>query len=355
MNLRTATIAILSGLVACALPPRQNETNTARTEQGLAVSAAPPIIRLRHRGTNLSGGEFGSVVPGTYDRDYRYPGPVEVDYFVARRMNHFRIPFRHERLQRTLKTALNEEEWTRLLAVIDYTLSKGASVTIEPHNYARFNGRVVTETEFGDFWGRVAVRLKTRDRIYLNLTNEPHDLPTEQWVKLANAALKEIRAVGFRGPVVVPGNGWAGGGHWASNWYGTPNSVAMLNVVDPANNVIFEVHQYLDANADGSGDCVSATIGVERLSAFTSWLHSNKKHGFLGEIGAPNTTKCQAAVKKTLEFVESHYDVWVGWLWWSAGVWSFATTYPLSIGPVKDGEPDKPQMTWLANFLSCER
>ena len=51
-------------------------------------------------------------------------------------------------------------------------------------------------------------------------------------------------------------------------------------------NFAFEVHQYLDA--DGSGThpgAVSATIGVERLTAITQWAEATGNRLFLGEVG----------------------------------------------------------------------
>jgi endoglucanase len=49
---------------------------------------------------NLAGADFGEGnLPGTFDVDYTYPTFEEVDYFVGKGMNVFRIPFRWERLQ----------------------------------------------------------------------------------------------------------------------------------------------------------------------------------------------------------------------------------------------------------------
>jgi endoglucanase len=61
----------------------------------------------------------------------------------------------------------------------------------------------------------------------------------------------------------------------------------MFNIVDPANNYAFEVHQYLDGNPGTSTTIVDANIGVTRLTAFTAWLRANKKRGFLGESAVP--------------------------------------------------------------------
>jgi endoglucanase len=87
------------------------------------------------------------------------------------------------------------------------------------------------------------------------------------------------------------GNAWTGAHSWTQNWYGTPNAQEMLNIVDPGNNYAFDEHQYLDSDSSGtSSTIVSATIGQERLVAFTNWLHTNNRRGFLGEFAVANST-----------------------------------------------------------------
>ena len=58
-------------------------------------------------GVNLAGAEFGSRLPGTYNTDYTYPTTAEINYFVGKGMNTFRVPFRWERVQPTLNSAFN--------------------------------------------------------------------------------------------------------------------------------------------------------------------------------------------------------------------------------------------------------
>ena len=128
--------------------------------------------------------------------------------------------------------------------------------------------------------------------LWFNLTNEPHDINTEQWVHAANAAIAAIRRTGAGNVVLVPGNGWTGAHSWYHTYYGTPNAKAMLAIDDPWNNVVFEAHQYLDSNSSGgSSTCVSPTIGRERLTPFVRWLRENRKKGFIGEFaGGANAT-----------------------------------------------------------------
>lgn len=48
--------------------------------------------------------------------------------------------------------------------------------------------------------------------------------------------------------------------------YGTPNADVMLGVVDPADNYVYEVHQYLDSNYSGTHpECRNEIVGVTTL------------------------------------------------------------------------------------------
>lgn len=62
--------------------------------------AVQPLSGCALSGVNLAGAEFGgNSIPGVFGTDYIYPLEEEVDYFVGKGMNVFRIPFRWERLQ----------------------------------------------------------------------------------------------------------------------------------------------------------------------------------------------------------------------------------------------------------------
>ena len=53
------------------------------------------------------------MLPGTYNTNYTYPTGAEVDYFMSKGMNTFRIPFRWERLQQSAGAAFDRHECCR--------------------------------------------------------------------------------------------------------------------------------------------------------------------------------------------------------------------------------------------------
>ncbi|HJV68917.1 glycoside hydrolase family 5 protein [Ideonella sp.] len=327
----------------------------SRAKKAIDMSSPVPA----YRGVSLAGAEFGAdpwgngALPGTYGVNYIYPNQGEVSYFAGKKMNTVRLPFRWERLQPTLQAPFDAAEWSRLNGFVANATAGGTTVVLDPHNYARWYtniiGAGVSNNAFADFWSRLATAYKGNPKVVFALMNEPHDMATEQWLAAANAAIAAIRAAGANNLVLVPGNGWTGAHSWSQNWYGSPNATTMLGVIDPANNHAYEVHQYLDGDSSGgSATCVSETIGVERLTAFTAWLRSHAKRGFLGEMAGGDNATCHVAVDGMLAYLSANRDVWAGWTWWAAGPWWGG--YMFSIEPRSDGS-DAPQMGWLTPYL----
>lgn len=309
---------------------------------------------LQWRGVSLAGAEFGETrLPGTYNADYVYPSASSAAYFKGKGMNVSRLPFRWERLQPSLNQPFDSAEWSRLRGFVDQVTATGMTVILDPHNYARYRDNLVgssavPNTAFADLWSRLATAFRQNPKVVFGLMNEPHDMPTEQWLAAANAAIAAIRATGATNVVTVPGNGWTGAHSWLRNFYGTPNGDVMRGVVDPGNNLVFEVHQYLDDDSSGrSATCTSTTIGAERLAEMTAWLRSNGRRAVLGELGAASNDTCNRAVTGTLEYLKGNADVWSGWVWWAAGPWW--GDYMYSIEPANNA--DKPQMNVLQPYL----
>lgn len=315
-----------------------------------AVAAMTP-----YRGVNLNGADFAaSVLPGVEGPNYRFPTNAEVDYYLSKGMTTFRIGFLWERLQPVAKGAFDATYDGKLAALVSYATSKGAKVLLNPQNFARYYGNTVGSAQvpndvFADFWGRLSREWASNANVMFGLVNEPNTMSTEQWVGAANAAIAAIRAGGATNVITVPGNAWTGAYSWYGNGYGTSNAVALLNIVDPGNNVVFEAHQYLDSGAGGASDqCMSPTIGSERLAPFIQWLRANNKKGIIGELAGGRNALCDTAVADMLTTVMASSDVLEGWLWWGGGP-AWGSTYPFALDP--NGATEAPQMAVLVPFL----
>lgn len=321
------------------------------------VQAQPNVSRgagkpLAFTGVNLSGGEFDDPQPDhrpVYGQKYIYPAPAEMDYFAGKGVNILRFPFHWADLQPALNGPLDPDVLGRIKEVVQEATSRGQVVLLDPHDYARYYGKLVGSAEvpdaaFADFWGRVAAQFKDNPRVWLGLMNEPHDLPAPQWVSSANAAIAAIRRSGAKNLILVPGTAWTG----AHSWVSSGNAAAVLGIRDPANHYVLEVHQYLDTDSSGTKpEAVSATIGSERLREFTAWCRLHHQRGFLGEFGAADNPMALAAADDMLGDMEANRDVWVGYAWWAAGPWW--GDYMFSLEP-KNGK-DRPQMAMLRPHL----
>lgn len=332
---------------------RGQDRSVERSADAGRADASLPSLPSFLAGVNLAGAEFGQgKYPGVYGKDYIYPTHAEVDYFVAKGLRLLRLPFAWERLQQTLGGPLDAVELQRLDDFVAYATGKGATVVLDPHNYARYGGQVIgAGVELGalaDLWRRLAERYAGNARVVYGLMNEPHDLPTETWRDAAQAAVKAIRATGSTNLILVPGNAWSGAFNWTASYYGTPNGIAMNELTDPGGNLAFEVHQYLDGDSSGTSDtCVSASIGSSRLTAFTNWARAHGRRGFLGEFAGGRNATCYAALEEMLTFIDANRDVWIGWAWWAAGPWW--GSYFFSLEP--NGGQDQPPLAILQRHL----
>jgi hypothetical protein len=142
----------------------------------------------RWRGLNVAGAEFGETMPGTYDVDYHYDSQATFDYLASRGHRLVRLPFKWERVQRTLGGALDATEMSRLTACINRIGAAGMVALLDVHNYARYKigstthvigGGTVTYQHLVDLWERLSDTYRNNGNVWgYGLMNEPHDMPS---------------------------------------------------------------------------------------------------------------------------------------------------------------------------------
>ncbi|PVF96644.1 putative cellulase precursor [Serendipita vermifera] len=278
--------------------------------------------KFKYFGVNESSAEFGqNKIPGVLGTDYTWPSPSSVDYFMSKGMNTFRIAFMMERISPPssgLTGSFDSTYLNGLKTIVTYITGKGGYAALDPHNYARYNGAVITDTSaFQTWWKNLASQFSGNANVIFDLNNEPHDISASDAARLMQAGINGVRASGASNLILVEGTSWTGGWTWVSSG----NGDAFKTLTDPLNNIAFEMHQYLDSDGSGTSEtCVSSTIGQERLQAATEWLKANNFKGFLGEIGGGSNDACIAAVKGALCYLQQS-GVWIGALWWAAGPW----------------------------------
>jgi len=336
---------------------------------------------IQYAGVNLSGAEFGTAgtgaaLPGNFGSTYTWPTNGETAYYQSRGMNIIRLPFRWERLQLTNNAAFNSAESNRMYNFVSYATAHGMYVILDPHNFQRYwplidnfndmqsgnvgivGGAVVPDSAYSNFWYRIANIYKSNSHVIFGLMNEPNAVPETQMIASENAAIAGIRAAGATNMIFVPGNRWTGAWTWSNaDGNGAANSVALLGIVDPGNNYVIEVHQYLDADGSGSNDgIVSTDVGWQRLTNFTAWARANNVKGFLGEYGVPGNTIGSGlpgglALPNMLSYMSTNSDVWLGWTYWGGGPW-WGSGATFLVEPANPGNPtDQPTMRIIKEFV----
>lgn len=297
-------------------------------------------------GVNLSGGELNGDKTRLHF-DYTYPTPEEIRLFAAKGFRVFRIPVLAARLLGPDPNAVTPD-WAIVMTLIGVAERTGVFVLIDMHQYGGMPSGLVgrdaaATSDFAAAWGTIAGRLKDKPNLIFGLMNEPNKQTPAEWRAGAEAGLAAVRKAGARQLVLVPGTAWDG----AHSWVASGNAEAFADMRDPAGNMAFEVHQYVDADNSGTHPEAVPGAGAERLQAFTRWARAHHAHGFLGEFGFAGTPEAMREGADLLASMKANRDVWRGWTYWAAGPWW--GEYYFSVEPGKDGA-DKPQMAVLERY-----
>lgn len=236
-------------------------------------------------------------------------------------MNIFRIPFLMERLVPNKMTEPpNSTYLADLKKAVTFVTESGAYAIVDPHNYGRYDGNIITSTsDFKAFWETVAAQFVSNEKVIFDTNNEYHDMDQTLVLDLNQAAIDGIRAAGANTQFIfAEGNAWTGAWTWTDN----NDNMKNLDLADTQDKIVYEMHQYLDVDGSGTHEtCVNSTIGAEHLQSATTWLKRNNKKGFIGEFAEGLNSVCQTAVEGMLSFMSENSDVWMGAEWWAAGPW----------------------------------
>lgn len=292
LPLACAVIAVMVALM--------QQASISELNPRLSAPQSRLALPERYMGVNLAGGEFrAGPLPGVHGRDYAYPDAATAAPFLAVGMTAVRLPFRWERLQPTPMKSLDALELARLDASVR-ALRGFKLVILDSHDYASYKGAKLGTADVPgrllvDFWTRLATHYRHDSHIAFGLMNEPNGIDGELWRDIAQQALSGIRGTGAKNLVLVPGSNWTGAHSWTKGGERS-NASRMQNLRDPAENMAFEMHEYVDADSTGTGSaCISPERVAARLASATQWLREHSARGFLAEFGAPPTSSCLAA------------------------------------------------------------
>ena len=196
--------------------------------------------------------------------------------------------------------------------------------------FALAPGATLTVSNFTDFWTRTSLKWKDHPGFGgYGLMNEPYDMPRNGgivpwndepvvradedlliWPEFAKAAIAAIRALDASGPIYLNGNKWGGA-----------MSLVALNPawpLAPDNNLIYEVHDYMDAINNGQGFDfdqevarnisvgfgnipISLDTGLNRMKIATEWAQAKRVRLALTEVGMPiDDVRWEEACRRTV-------------------------------------------------------
>ncbi|KAL9080219.1 MAG: hypothetical protein Q9159_007643 [Coniocarpon cinnabarinum] len=273
-------------------------------------------------------------------------GPTQMQHFSADDgLNIFRLPVGWQYLvNNQLSGALDEKFMSDYDGLVQSCLKLNARCIIDIHNYARWNGQIVGQSEGGptnddlaDLWTKLATKYATNSNVVFGIMNEPHDLDMTKWAATVQAVVTAIRQAGASDQwILLPGTNYT-----ATGGYEYASAPALEKVTNPdgsTDNLVFDIHNYYDSDNSGTNaECVADHVD-DRFKPLGDYLRTSKRQAFLSETGGGNTASCEQYICNALEFMSSYSDVYLGWTGWAAG--SFDSSYVLS--EVPDGATDKP-------------
>lgn len=100
------------------------------------------------------------------------------------------------------------------------TNTAGAYAVVDPHNYARYYGNIISDyAGFKAWWTTTAALFASNSKVIFDCNNEPHDMGNVSTTMLMQACIDGVRAAGATSQYIfVEGTSWSG----AWTWYDAP-------------------------------------------------------------------------------------------------------------------------------------
>jgi len=241
---------------------------------------------------------------------------------------------------------------------------------VQQRIFALAPGATLKQSNYNDFWTRAARKWMSHPGFGgYGLMNEPYNMPDKDqivesdgynqdltiWPTYAQAVINAIRAVDPVNPIYLGGNGWSAAMSLATANPGWPLA---------GNNIIYEVHMYLDAASNGQNfdydtevnkgfsaglaGPINENTGVDRLNLAIDWAQSKGVRLALTETGMPiDDPRWQLMYQKLLNRArEVNCEVYTWnagshWVYRNAGInqvpgWhQNKTLEPAASGPMK--------------------
>ena len=313
-----------------------------------ACASAAPLF-----GVNLSGLEMGHGL--TEAGQWTVPDPT---YMLSQRVSVIRLPFDLERLQPAALGPLDPNYLGDITSIMAENAAAKVMTVLDPNNYgyiwtdstasSQAIGVVAEATaDYLDVMTKLAAAVRGKPLVAIGLMNEPHAQTCAQLAPVWQAAINAIRGAGFTGVITVPGTDW----QHSDTFVSTGCAALLSSLTDAQNNLVFEMHNYLDPGESGQYQhpIASPGVGAQQLAPAIAWARQTGNRLFVGETGTPGDPTSLAALRDELVAVADAPDVFWGLAMWGAGPW-WPVDYNLRLDPV--GGVAEPQMVLFSQFLN---
>ena len=277
-------------------------------------------VKYLGAGINLSGMEFSVGTDGNFHpKGYTPFDSKQIDDFISKKMSIIRIPFGWQFLTPQIGGDFEQDYANQYFGYVDKSLAAGAYTIIDLHNYARWNGKIVGQSEISDdslvsLWKKIAQKYNDKPKIIFGLMNEPHDLDLNRWKQTVQTVVNAIREIGAKQMILIPGDDWT---HAESfpRWYSVMKDVK--NPDGSFENLILELHAYLDDGSGTQSSCKQNT--VDQLQKVQQILKQDNRQAMLTETGGGSDQNCATMLKQQLGYLTSQPEQFIGFTIWAAG------------------------------------
>lgn len=136
-----------------------------------------------------------------------------------------------------------------------------------------------------------------------------------KWSATNQEAILGIRSITHNQTILVSGTQFARLVDWVAF---SLSSIGPGLVQDPADNLMFDFHQYFDGLGGAYGVCEPWSGYVEQFQRVTDILRRSQAQAILTEFGAGPFPQCQELLRHMLAFLDRNSDVWYGWTAWGS-------------------------------------
>lgn len=135
------------------------------------------------------------------------------------------------------------------------------------------------------------------------------------WGNTNQKVVNAIRRITTVQAILVSGTQFARLVNWLSS---SIQGIGPGLIQDPANNTIYDFHQYFDDDGGSYGLCNPWYSFVSAFEDVTSVLRNHGYRGIMTEFGGGPFSQCATLYEHLLSFWDENSDVWFGWTAWSS-------------------------------------